>query len=361
MNLRAPHQRQDLLIAGGLALLLQACFCVLIAWWWLAGLEKEKTPPPVHEKVTILLHPEQFQRPKPKPLPKKKIPPKPPETKRFARTQAQQESEEPISETRYFGERNTKARSETSSLESPLDVPNIKGKEPRKALDTFEESYQEGESSGPSASARNEDASQRKKTQDSQKEQREQKELKQEAKSPLQQELYQTNQQIEQASVKKRAQETKDPGPDKKTQKKKEKREKSESRPQKASSAVAKREVKKAKLTGSIRRQGQSSLEVKSSLEGKYHAALGRAVEKEWQKNVIKHREHMGAGYLMIRFLVSDSGTIKGIRFVEDQASAIQKGITLQSVQDAKVPSFSKKLKQELNGKPLELYYTFYF
>jgi hypothetical protein len=42
-------------------------------------------------------------------------------------------------------------------------------------------------------------------------------------------------------------------------------------------------------------------------------------------------------------------------------AGEIQKGFTLNSIRQAKLPSIPNDLKKELDGEPIELLYNFYF
>lgn len=121
-------------------------------------------------------------------------------------------------------------------------------------------------------------------------------------------------------------------------------------------------EVRKRRLRGSIGRDGPVAPEVRNTPLGRYQAELSRAVEREWQRNCIRYRNHITPGILTIRFLVDDLGEVSGIRFLDVvEAGEIQKGFTLNSLKHASIPIMPKELKDDLDGEPLELIYNFYF
>jgi hypothetical protein len=119
---------------------------------------------------------------------------------------------------------------------------------------------------------------------------------------------------------------------------------------------------RKTRLHGSISRRGKSSLDVDKTALGQYQAALSRAVEREWQRNCVRYRDHITPGFLTVRVLVNPDGGIRSIEFLEAvEAGEIQKGFTLKSIRDADIPKMPKDVKKELDGEPLELIYNFYF
>jgi hypothetical protein len=119
---------------------------------------------------------------------------------------------------------------------------------------------------------------------------------------------------------------------------------------------------KKTKLVGNITRSGRSALNVEDSILGRYHAAVSRAVEKEWQLNCVRNRDYITPGMLTMSFMLDAKGKVKEIRVVEDlQVGAIPKGFTLNAINDAEIPAMPADLKKQLNGEPLELLYRFSF
>jgi hypothetical protein len=119
---------------------------------------------------------------------------------------------------------------------------------------------------------------------------------------------------------------------------------------------------KKTRLEGSITRSGRSALDVEDSLLGRYHAAVSRAVEKEWQRNCVRNRDYITPGLLTMSFLLDASGKVRSVMVVEDvQVGAIPKGFTLNSIHDAEIPAMPGELKKQLGGEPLELIYRFNF
>jgi hypothetical protein len=53
---------------------------------------------------------------------------------------------------------------------------------------------------------------------------------------------------------------------------------------------------RKTAVMGSISRTGRSSLDVEDSPLGRYQAAISRAVEQEWQRNCVRHRDFITPG-----------------------------------------------------------------
>jgi hypothetical protein len=119
---------------------------------------------------------------------------------------------------------------------------------------------------------------------------------------------------------------------------------------------------RKTRLQGAISRRGVSALDVADSPLGRYHAELSRAVEREWQRNCVRYRDHIMPGWITLRFVVTDRGEARSISFVEAvEVGEIQKGFTLNSIRQADLPRMPDAVKRELDGEPLELFYNFYF
>ena len=118
---------------------------------------------------------------------------------------------------------------------------------------------------------------------------------------------------------------------------------------------------KKTAIRGSISRTGRSSLDVADTPLGRYQAIIGRAVELEWQRNCVRHRDFITPGYLTIRFFVEASGKVRRVQFVDGQTPEIQKGFTLNSIRDADIPPMPAALKDDYAKEPLELIFNFYF
>ena len=119
---------------------------------------------------------------------------------------------------------------------------------------------------------------------------------------------------------------------------------------------------RKTAFTGSISRNGRSALDVEDSALGRYQAALSRAVEQEWQRNCVRHRDFITPGFLTVRFFVEPGGKVRSVQFVGDmETGEVQKGFTLNSIRDAAIPPMPPALRKEYNREPLELVFRFYF
>ncbi len=118
----------------------------------------------------------------------------------------------------------------------------------------------------------------------------------------------------------------------------------------------------KTALVGSISRTGRSALDVVDSPLGRYQAVISRAVELEWQRNCVRHRDFITPGFLTVRFFVEPTGKVRKVEFVgEMETGEVQKGFTLNSIRDAKIPAMPPAVKKEFAKDPLELMFNFYF
>lgn len=119
---------------------------------------------------------------------------------------------------------------------------------------------------------------------------------------------------------------------------------------------------RKTAIVGSISRTGKSALDVVDSPRGRYEAALSRAVELEFQRNCMRHRDYITPGFLTVRFFVDTNGKVRSVRFDGEMSSGeIQKGFTLNSIRNAEIPPMPPALRKEYANEPLELIFRFYF
>lgn len=122
------------------------------------------------------------------------------------------------------------------------------------------------------------------------------------------------------------------------------------------------REAKRTRMTGTIRRRGESSLDVEDSVKGRYFAQVNKEIEKAWQRECILRREHILPGVLSVSFVMNDTGKVTGFRFDSRIAGgAIQEGFTMRAIQKAKLPPMPEEIKGELDGNQLEMNLTFFF
>lgn len=119
---------------------------------------------------------------------------------------------------------------------------------------------------------------------------------------------------------------------------------------------------RKTELKGSISRKGRSALDVKAGPLGRYHSALSRAIEKSWQRQVVKNRDYITPGVIRIRVVLDAGGRVRSVGTVEEFGiGVIQRGFTHRAIHEADLPTMPKEVKSELDGEPLELLYNFIF
>jgi hypothetical protein len=305
-----------------------------------------------------------------------------PETKnasakpRFARTSDEQQSSEPLKNAPFIGERSTRAASDRAPTPSAPAQPSQKGITPRDAndIETTQSQYQDGELTEPNKSRESQEAS--KPTTKPSASESEKKTSSPPAKSaPQRSGLVQGPNPID---VGVSTEELKKPtAPD--------------ARPQEAASAQAEapkpkpaseqkpKEIsprppeskkdkefrgnhRKTAMVGSISRGGPSALDVADTPLGRYQGAISRAVEIEWQRNCVRHRDFITPGFLTVRFFVETSGKVRSVQFVGDmETGEVQKGFTLNAIRNAGIPPMPKALRKEHDDEPLELMFRFYF
>ncbi|MES2924089.1 MAG: hypothetical protein V4819_21230 [Verrucomicrobiota bacterium] len=119
---------------------------------------------------------------------------------------------------------------------------------------------------------------------------------------------------------------------------------------------------RKSAIVGSISRTGRSALDVADSPLGRYQAVISRAVELEWQRNCVRHRDFITPGFLTVRFFVETSGKVRTVQFVGTmETGEVQKGFTLSAIRDADIPAMPAAVKKDFDKEPLELIFNFYF
>lgn len=122
---------------------------------------------------------------------------------------------------------------------------------------------------------------------------------------------------------------------------------------------------RKKAIQGSISRTGRSALDVADTPLGRYQAVISRAVELEWQRNCVKHRDLITPGFLTMRFYLLPTGKVKSVHIVSDMQGAtggdVQKGFTLKAIREAPIPPMPKEIRADYQQEALELIFNFYF
>ena len=370
----SPFQSQARLwLAAFVASALLNALVLLMAAWWMVERIVLRPPPvaaPLETVAMIVPMAEAKSVPEIVPDPVEEVA----AGSRFARTSPDQVEEAP-EKADFIGERNTRATSDAPAVVGAPDQPSQRGREPEfeDEVETTESDYQDGElaservadasataARSPGAEAASTEAAADQRPADAMPE-REQERL---AEGPLP-----VDRMVEE---RKAVDEAPKPSP---TDRRSEGESQSEAEKALQSAAVGNGEAtaeasspgfrgnqKKTRLEGSIARSGRSALNVEDSVLGRYHAAVSRAVEKEWQRNCVRNRDYITPGLLTMSFLLDASGKVRGVSVVEDvEVGAIPKGFTLKSIQGAEIPGMPADLKKQLDGEPLEFIYRFNF
>jgi hypothetical protein len=282
----------------------------------------------------------------------------------FSRTSPEQASERPAA-ARFIGERNTRATSERAADATAPPLPSQNGVEDERLLETTENRFREGGGNeGNEASPAEIATSSVKETPSTASLSETKTSPAQEGAEPrpLSQEPLAQGPKpvdVETAAAKSKPEDSPKPMPQEPVETKPAPPPPVEPKP---SEPVGSGDQKKTQIRGSISRQGGGALDVEDSPSGRYQAAVIREVEREWQRNCVKYKEHITPGFLTVRFVVESTGKVRSVDFVEAaNSSDLQKGFTLNSIREAKLPAMPAGLKKERRGEPLELIYNFYF
>jgi hypothetical protein len=303
-----------------------------------------------------------------------------PETKkdrarpRFARTSDEQQASESVKNAPFIGERSTRAASDRAPNPSALAQPSQKGIAPRDAndIETTQSKYQDGKMSEPSKARE----SQQSATNPSASESNKKSSVSPAKSAPQRSGLVQGPNPVD---VGVSSEEMKKPiareaGPQEappeapKPELLAEEKPKEISPPNEAPKPEPKKDKefrgnqRKTAMVGSISRTGPSALDVADSPLGRYQATISRAVEIEWQRNCVRHRDFITPGFLTVRFFVETGGKVRSVQFVGDmETGEVQKGFTLNAIRKAAIPPMPKALRKEYDDEPLELMFRFYF
>ena len=280
---------------------------------------------------------------------------------RFARTSDEQQASEPVKDAPFIGERSTRAASDQASVPTAPAQPSQRGVKPRDAndIETTQSKYQDGKLTEPSKPRESQRTTE---TATPSLAEREKKSATPPAAptSPRSGLVQGPNP----VDVAVSAEEIKKPiAPEKPPQ---EAVASSAEAPKPAAEPKKDKEFRgnqrKTAMVGSISRSGPSALEVADTPLGRYQATISRAVEIEWQRNCVRHRDFITPGFLTVRFFVETSGKVRSVQFVGDmETGEVQKGFTLNAIRKAAIPPMPNALRKDYDDEPLELMFRFYF
>lgn len=378
-----PEQRSDgplWMAALGLSLLLNALILALVGFAALRSvvLQKPLEPsPPVEERVATIFA-------EMSPPANETAAAMTPAKQRFARTSDDQLAE-PVENPAFMGERNTRATSDRAPDDTAPPLPSQAGIEPRDAddIETTESRYQDGMLAGADKPAPTTEESPSPPAPETPPttESTAARPAESESQAPLpttsaqsppppREKLLEGPNPVDtpvprETAAAENPKPTPEPRPDpaESPQPPKDAPPVAEApKPRPTAEPAFKGYQRKTAVIGSITRSGRSALDVEDTPMGRYQAAISRAVEQEWQRNCVRHRDFITPGFLTVRFFVEPSGKVRSVQFVGDmETGEVQKGFTLNSIRDAGIPAMPPALRKEHEKEPLELIFRFYF
>lgn len=289
------------------------------------------------------------------------------ERQRFARTSPEQAGE-PVENPAFIGERNTRAASERTPVADAPPLPSQAGIEPRDETDieTTESDYQDGELAVEKTSTPSPEAAAAP-SPPSAPAQEAKPSVAASAAPPAREKLLEGPNPVDvqvprETANGEKIKPTPEPRPAVTENTPPTPAVAEQPKPKATDKPVFRGNQRKTAIVGSISRTGRSSLDVEDSALGRYQAIISRAVELEWQRNCVRHRDLITPGFLTVRFFVETSGKVRTVQFVGDmETGEVQKGFTLNSIRDATIPPMPSSLRREYEKEPLELIFRFYF
>jgi hypothetical protein len=353
---------------------------LLVAWVSIEAIQSElrrKNKPSVvfQPEQAVQIYPGMLEPIEEVPVAAVKQPETPPD---FTRTTPEQESAEPPASRRYIGERNTQATSDRAPT-SDDDSISQAGREarPEEAPETTESRYQDGKLNTPDsvptlpaeAAPLSPEPPEMTKAETAKGEKSPDPGEAEKAETAIREKIFDGPNPVDMPVAKSEVREdikpreqlkARDGAIDAMAEKKTE--ELPKPKPSPVSDPAFTGNQSKTAIQGNISRTGRSALDVADSPMGRYQAQISRAVELEWQRNCVKHRDFITPGYLTVRFFVADDGRVKSVQFLGDnETGEVQKGFTLNSIRNAAISAMPSAVKKELGGDALELIFNFYF
>ena len=112
---------------------------------------------------------------------------------------------------------------------------------------------------------------------------------------------------------------------------------------------------------GGITNQGVSSVAARDTPLGRYMKDLGTAIGSLWNIRMRDNVDKAQAGFVRIRFVVSPSGKVRGVKVLEGNQNGIFSSICIEAITESKVPPLPPELAAALPNNELETEYSFAF
>ena len=307
--------------------------------------------------------------------PEDRAEPLPLEPTGFAGTSPEQESEQAPEEAVLIGERNTRAASELAPVkEEGPELPTQDGEETRRNVSLFDSDFSPGEQEGRADPANVEEQTAAGDPETSVEEPAEAQEATRPVESVAKEgmpkdDLLETGNTVEVPVTEGQAEEEEETLPKEQDSEREaslarqgEGGESEQSIKEQVREGGFRTESRKTRVEGTISRQGKSSFDVEATAVGRYKARVNRLIETEWQRLCVVHRDHLHPGILTLRFYVDKRGRVTGLRYLDVvRASEMQKGFTMQSVRQPRLPVMPGEVARELEDEPLEFRINFKF
>ncbi|MEM9080287.1 MAG: hypothetical protein AAGC74_06300 [Verrucomicrobiota bacterium] len=265
-----------------------------------------------------------------------------------------EESEVPVRDAQYFGERSTAAGSEEEVGEGPLNVPFQGGRErePGEGMVLQETRFAEGERQGLAGREMEDEGEPEISAEERIARARE-----------LAAELLETEDAVPVPTVEEAVEEGLNEFVAEAAEEEVELEEAlRETAEREGEEEAFEREASRTKEEGGARLGGISSAAVEGTARGRYLAQVHQAIEPLWREDCERKRDYIVPGTLMVRFRVGRGGAVSGFVFESrSPGDSVQAGLTMRAVRKADLPAIPEELLQELKGEPLEVRLTFSF
>jgi len=118
-------------------------------------------------------------------------------------------------------------------------------------------------------------------------------------------------------------------------------------------------ETRTTRITGSISNRGRPSVAALATPLGRYKKMVSDAIGSRWYYYVNDQMGLLSIGTVEVRFIVSQSGKVQGIRVLSNTSNESFAACSVNAIADAEIPPIPDDVAKLLNNGRIEIDYTF--
>lgn len=111
-------------------------------------------------------------------------------------------------------------------------------------------------------------------------------------------------------------------------------------------------------MKGSLSNIGRTAaMDAEATPLGQYKKLVSRAIERRWHQLRLQNESFLSFGSLKIRFEVTRSGRVHGLRVIHEDANAVMTNFSLQAIHSAEIPPMPEEIVNLVGNDGLEVTY----